>query len=243
MLILSVGMPRAGSGWYYNLMHDLVVAAGGTDARQIRSRYHLESILTEVNCNLGALTPRRLLLSLLPSVFGHTYVLKAHAAPTLLAKWLLRWGWMKAAYIYRDPRDALLSAYENGQRARKRGNRNAFAELIDFEHALRFMRQYVAISEQWLAIPWVLSTRYEDLLEEYPIEANRLAHFLGVDAAKAPIQAVIERYQPRSARKDQIGLHFRQGKVGRHRQVFGERELEILNQTFAPYLRARGYST
>ena len=62
-LILSVGMPRAGSGWYYNLTHDLMVAAGFQDGREIRKRYHLESILSEVNCNVGALTPHRLFLS------------------------------------------------------------------------------------------------------------------------------------------------------------------------------------
>ena len=67
MIILSVGMPRAGSGWYYNLTHDLVTATGGQDARQIRQRYHLESILTEVNCNIGALTPRRLVAISIPA--------------------------------------------------------------------------------------------------------------------------------------------------------------------------------
>ena len=36
-MILSVGMPRAGSGWYYNLTQDLVKASGGEDARIIRS--------------------------------------------------------------------------------------------------------------------------------------------------------------------------------------------------------------
>ncbi len=241
MLILAVGMPRAGSGWHYNLMHDLIVAAGGTDARQIRKRYHLESILTEVNCNLGALTPRRLLLCLLPSLFGYTYVFKAHAAPTPLAKWLLGRGWMKAAYIYRDPRDALLSAYENGRRAREKGNRNAFAELTDFEHALDFMRQYVAISEQWLAIPSVLATRYEDLLTDYESESKRLAEFLGLDPSVPQIQAVIERYQPHRSQEEQKGLHFRQGKIGRHRQAFQEQEVELLNRTFRPYLLAHGY--
>lgn len=241
MLILSVGMPRAGSGWYYNLMHDLVVAAGGKDARQIRTRYHLESILTEVNCNIGALTPRRLLLSLVPSLLGDTYVFKAHAAPTPLAKWLLQRGWIKAAYIYRDPRDALLSAYENGKRAREKGSHNAFAELIDFEHALEFMRQYVAISDQWLAIPEVLATRYEDLLANYDHEALRLVSFLSVDPANPQIQAVLQRYQPQRAQEEQKGLHFRQGKIGRHRQAFSEAELEILNQTFRPYLSAHGY--
>lgn len=223
-------------------MHDLIVAAGGKDAREIRSRYHLEPILTEVNCNIGALTPRRLLLALLPSLFGKTYVLKAHAAPTPLAKRFLQKGWIKAAYIYRDPRDALLSAYENGKRAREKGNYNAFAELIDFEHALDFMRHYVAISEQWLAIPEVLATRYEDLLSDYETEALRLARFLGLDPSGPQIQAVIQRYQPHHAQEDQKGLHFRQGKIGRHRQVFSEIELEILNRTFQPYLLAHGYS-
>lgn len=241
MLILAVGMPRAGSGWHYNLIHDLTVAAGGVGARQIRKRYHLESILTEVNCNLGALTPHRLLLCLLPSLFGNTYVFKAHAAPTALAKWLLRRSWMRAAYIYRDPRDALLSAYENGRRAREKGNRNAFAELTDFEQALDFMRQYVAISEQWLAVPSVLATRYEDLLSDYESEANRLAQFLGADPSFPQIQAVIERYQPQHAREEQKGLHFRQGKIGRYRQAFKEQEAELLNRTFRPYLLAHGY--
>ena len=55
MIILSVGMPRAGSGWYYNLTNDLILATGGQDARQIRKKYHLGRILTEVNCNIGTL--------------------------------------------------------------------------------------------------------------------------------------------------------------------------------------------
>ena len=92
MIILSVGMPRAGSGWYYNLTNDLVVASGYQDGRQIRKRYHLQNILTEVNCNIGALTPRRLLAVLLPSLMGNTFVIKAHAAPTPFALRLILMG-------------------------------------------------------------------------------------------------------------------------------------------------------
>jgi hypothetical protein len=36
MIILSIGMPRAGSGWYYNLTNDLMLAAGAQD-RQVAS--------------------------------------------------------------------------------------------------------------------------------------------------------------------------------------------------------------
>jgi hypothetical protein len=32
VIILSVGMPRAGSGWYYNLTNELMLAHGAQDA-------------------------------------------------------------------------------------------------------------------------------------------------------------------------------------------------------------------
>ena len=66
MIVLSVGMPRAGSGWYYNLTNDLMLAGGAQDAHQIRQRYRLQGILTEVNCNIAALPARRLLAVLAP---------------------------------------------------------------------------------------------------------------------------------------------------------------------------------
>jgi hypothetical protein len=39
MIVLSVGMPRAGSGWHYNLIHDLMKTTGCADAREIREKY------------------------------------------------------------------------------------------------------------------------------------------------------------------------------------------------------------
>ena len=45
MMYLSVGMPRAGSGWHYNLIHDLMQTAGGIDTRIIREKYRLQKIL------------------------------------------------------------------------------------------------------------------------------------------------------------------------------------------------------
>lgn len=241
MMILSVGMPRAGSGWYYNLMHDLIVANGGSDARYLRKRFHLQAIWTEVNCNIGVLSPRRLLLSLLPAIAGYTYVIKAHAAPSLMAKLFLRWKWMQAAYVYRDPRDAMLSAYENGQRAREKGFTNAFASLVDFEHSLAFMREYVLISQAWLALPQVFQTRYEDLLTEYDDQVQKLCKFIGLDQNAPAILEVVDRYRPEQATTTQKGLHFRKGKIGRFREKYSPQEQEILNREFASYLQKCGY--
>ncbi len=241
MIILSVGMPRAGSGWYYNIMHDLVTAAGGQDARQIRQQYHLQGILTEVNCNIGALTLRRLLGVLIPSLQGNTFVIKAHAGPTSLARLFMRRNWMRVAYIYRDPRDAMLSAFDNGQRAIEKGRPNAFSHLTDFNKSLEFMQEYVGISEAWLAISQVLATRYESLKDDYDVETARLAAFLGLDCAVPAVQAVLERYRPEKARQGQQGIHFNKGKTGRFRERMTPEEQQILAQKFGPFLQKMGY--
>lgn len=249
MIILSVGMPRAGSGWYYNLTHDLVMAAGGRDARLIRQKYHLQRILTQVNCNIGALTPRRLLAVLLPSLLGNTFVIKAHAAPTPFAALLMRSGHLKAAYIYRDPRDALLSAMENGARALEKGRPNAFADWADFETALRQMQDYVRISEAWLELEPVLHTRYEQLVTQYDQEAQKLIEFLALkplpgvspEIWQEQLRTVVNRYRPAAPPPEQKGLHFSQGKIGRFRQKLTPEQQRRLAEAFGAYLARHNY--
>jgi len=65
------------------------------------------------------------------------------ANPIALA--LVRLGLIRPTYIYRDPRDALLSAMENGRRAVEQGRTNAFTPLVDFDVALDFMLSSVRV--------------------------------------------------------------------------------------------------
>jgi hypothetical protein len=241
MIILSVGMPRAGSGWHYNLTKDLMLAGGAQDANLIRQRYHLEGILSEVNCNIGALTTRRLLAVSAPALLGNTFVIKAHARPTPLARSFMRIGLMKSTYIYRDPRDAMLSAYENGQRARREGRTNAFSQLVDFDSSLAFIKDYVQIWEAWMACDGVLHTRYENLLTHYNDEAARLVDFLPIDADAEALDPIINRYRPESAQGDARGLHFSKGVIGRFREKWSDQEQEILQRELGPYLDRMGY--
>jgi hypothetical protein len=239
-------MPRAGSGWHYNLIHDLVVAAGYQDGREIRRRYHLERILTEVNCNIGALTTKRLLPVLVPALLGNTFAIKAHSSPTPTALRLMRMGLMRTTYIYRDPRDAMLSALEYGQRARASGHQNAFAQLETFDDALAFIQQYLDVWDAWINQPGTLCCRYEDLLEDYDRQMNLLLKFLPLDADHPiddpKVQAVIEQYRPEQTRRtDQRGMHFRQGKIGRFREKFSPEEQYVVNRTFEPFLAQMGY--
>jgi hypothetical protein len=241
-IILSVGMPRAGSGWYYNLTHDLLVAAGFQDARRIRERFHLGGILTEVNLNIGALTLRRMLMVLPPAMLGNTFAIKTHAGPTPPALFLVRRGLVKPTYIYRDPRDALLSAYEYGRRARENHRENAFARLETVEQALDFMRAYVHISEAWLACDRALHVRYEDYLKDYDSQALRLAVFLGLQGNTPELSQVFDRYRPERGSPDQKGWHLSKGKIGRFREVFNDRQKDMFVQVFGTYLEKTGYS-
>ena len=240
-LIVSIGMPRAGSGWHYNLIHDLVVASGGKDARWVRQRYHLQSILTEINCNIGAFTAKRLIPVMIPALMGNKFVIKAHAGPSSLALRLIRNRKIVPTYIYRDPRDALLSACEYGQRKREIDRSGAFSDLETIEQAVEFMKEYVSISESWLICEQVLQTRYEDLLLNYQSEAAHLAAFLGIDPSEERTEAIIERYQPQKGHSDQVGTHFGKGKIGRYREKLTTNQQNLCREAFGAYLEKMGY--
>lgn len=241
MIVLSVGMPRAGSGWHYNLIHDLMQTTGCADARDIRSRFHLEGILTEVNCNVGVLSARRLALVAIPALLGNTFVIKAHAAPTSASHLLSTLGLLRVTYIYRDPRDAMLSAFDYGQRALTTGRPNAFSHLTDFDRSLAFITDYVRIWEKWTREKDVLIARYEDLLTNYDAEIARLVEYLHLDGSQPEVREVTERYRPEKA-EGHPGTHFFKGKIGRFRDAYSVEEQKLLAKRFGPFLPKMGYA-
>ena len=223
MIVLSVGMPRAGSGWHYNLIHDLMATTGCSDAREIRQQFHLEKILTEVNCNIGVLSLRRLAMVAVPSLIGKTFVIKAHAGPTVWSWLLSHNGVMRITYIYRDPRDAMLSAFDYGQRA--------------------IAKDYLKIWNAWMGQDNILKARYEDLLTDYDAEVARLIDFLKLDDDRPAVRKVVEQYRPGKTESGQQGLHYFKGKIGRFREVYSPEQQQIMAEQFGPYLRRMGYES
>jgi len=240
MIVLSVGMPRAGSGWHYNLIHDLMETAGYIDARDIREKYRLQGILTEVNCNIGVLSARRLGMVTLPALAGNDFVIKAHAGPSSSSRLVQSLGLMRITYIYRDPRDAMLSAFDYGQRALQKGRPNAFSHLTDFEKSLEFIMEYIRIWEKWMSEKNVLIARYEDLLTNYDEEVTRLVEYLKLDGSRPEVQKVTEGYRPGAA-EGQQGLHFYKGKIGRFRESYSAEQQEVLKNRMGDHLSKMGY--
>jgi hypothetical protein len=226
MIVLSVGMPRAGSGWHYNLIHDLMKTTGCADACEIRERYRLQNILTEVNCNIGVLSARRLGMVMI--------------GPTSSSRLLSTLGLLRITYIYRDPRDAMLSAYDYGQRALAKGRPNAFSHLQDFQKSLEFMMEYVYIWDKWMQEKNILHARYEDLLTNYETESTQLVGYLKLDGGRSEVRAVIEQYRP-GVGDGQQGLHFYKGKIGRFRDTYNEEQQAIMKDKLGANLARMGY--
>ena len=240
-LLVSAGMPRAGSGWYYNLLQDLVESSGGQNARQVRKKYHLERFLTEVNCNISTLGFHRIIPVLVPTLFGNKFVVKTHAGPTDFARYLIKNKRIFVIYIYRDPRAAMLSAFEYGQRSISNQKSNAFSHLNNFEEAAEFMSFYVKIWDAWSIIEHVLVIRYEDLLSNYHAAIEKTAQFLGIELDNTRSKKVIQHYRPGKGTPDQRGTHFSQGEAERFRREFDPDQLEHFSQMFEPSLLRMGY--
>jgi len=176
-----------------------------------------------------------------PALLGHTFVIKAHSAPTIWARALAQGGLMRILYIYRDPRDAMLSAFDYGRRAVEKGRPNAFSHLTDFNKTVTFISEYVQGWEQWILLPGILKTRYEDLLTRYDDESGRIVRFLELDAHSQPVQTVIEKYRPSGQAQGQQGTHFFKGQIGRFRERYSPEEQKQLLEKFGPTLKKMGY--
>ncbi|MFC1922204.1 sulfotransferase domain-containing protein [Chloroflexota bacterium] len=242
VLILSAGMPRAGSGWHYNLIHDLVVASGGEDARSIRKQYHLQRYLTEINCNISTLNPHRLLPVFLPALMGNKFAIKTHAGPSMLVHWLQRKEAISIIYIFRDPRAAMLSAYEYGRRALANNRPNAFSQLTTLDSAGDFMNLYIRIWRAWSKLDGILLVRYEDLVHDFDVEIERLMEYLGMTFNNGDAEPVLYQYRPERGNAERKGTHFSKGQVERFRDVFTSAELERFTTMFEPDLGCMGYS-
>ncbi len=243
MILMSVGMQKSGSGWYYNLTNDLLIAVGYQDVRDIRRKFRLSFILRQYNCNIGKPNFLKLGLVSIPHFFGNTFVVKTHSNPTTVLRYLMSRGIIKATYIYRDPRDVAISAFEHGQKIRNMGQDHTFAKLQTMEASIHYTRELLAIWEKWMDCQHVLKVRYEDLLSNPINELNRLAEFLSLDVSGVDMSKIAAKYQKDKLNTTLEGaLHFNKGCAGRYKDVMSKKELSLCQKLFGSFLEGMGYA-
>jgi hypothetical protein len=245
MIVLSVGMQKAGTAWYFNITNDLLQAVGHQDIRELRSRYHLQRFMTERNCNIG--TPRmlKLLFVSLPHWFGNSYVVKTHEGPTSALLWLIDRGAVKATYMYRDPRDVALSAFEHGEKIRRSGavSSTGFDRLTTMESAIVFASGLLPVWRQWEASGRALLVRYEDMRINPYREGERLVKHLNIDVPQEALRSIIEQYEIKNGSTESLPhpLHFNKGITGRWMEVFTASQRKLSQERFGELLPEMGY--
>lgn len=233
MIIVSASAPRSGSVWYVNMTNDLLVAAGYADALAIREQYHLEDLMQPFFVQ-GKLRYTKLMRLLVPRLFGHTYVFKTHEYPTRGLRLLTRLGLFRSTYIYRDPRDRLVSLMNF---ARKQGADES--DQVLFERTLGHVQKAYAQQQAWAQHPHTLLTRYEDLIEDTTGELQRLADHLGVQVSADAIATIVARYD-RTNNQRQFS-HLNVGGSGRYRNALTATQIARVHQLIGDDIQALGY--
>lgn len=249
MIVISAGMQKSGTVWYYNLTNDLLTAAGFDDGRVIRESYGLQDLIGQRNGEVGVITPTILEQLQVPCREGHSYVIKTHKRPTAKLQELLRSGGLKAAYIYRDPRAVALSAFEHGKYMRAQGILRPFGWILSLELGMLYARMLTSVWRYWRQVDRetgkVLMCRYEDLVADTVGETGRLAEYLSLQAAPKDITRIVERYSRVSLRSDRQlrgALHYVHGKPERFRQIFSRWQMRFANLVLGKRLEEMGYS-
>ncbi|MBN1264744.1 MAG: sulfotransferase domain-containing protein [Anaerolineales bacterium] len=239
-VILSAGMVKAGSAWYFNMTNDLAISAGWDDPRQIRTAYGLKFLLTEANVNMGKLTFFRFLLVMYPHIiFGRQYVIKTHYAPTPIVKSWISKRKVLTTYVYRDPRDVIVSTMDHSKRVRERGIPSAFTPYNTLEKTLPLIKENISRWRQWRDTPEALLVRYEDLLQDTRGELDRLCEHLGFDVPESAREEIVSRYTARKT--EQSNLHFHKGVAGRYIKNLTEDQISLIEDQIGDSLQEMGY--
>lgn len=161
MFVLSAGMPKSGSGYIYNPLNETLILAGKADARELKKKYELQSHMRWYNNNIGALYPPVLFKLLEVSKKEGAFVVKTHAHSSIFHKLFLKMGWLKTIYIYRDPRDVLVSAQDSGKRMAAAGKtEHPFTKCIEFESCLNEVAKWIKSCKTYLHTKGILIVRY-----------------------------------------------------------------------------------
>lgn len=234
MFVLSASASRSGSRWYFHLTNTVLKLAGKADSFVICEKYKLPFV--NANAYLNEIQWYKLLCLSLIALAEDTFAVKTHSGPTRTLRLLSQVAQVKITYIYRDPRDRVLSALEQGARSRENGD-NLFSSIHSLEDAIKHIKSSYRILTQWQQLHSVFFVRYEDLVDDPVGVMFNTAQFLNLPIDKARVEQAIALVGERQNTR-QVGYY----KGGtRYQNGFSNAELDQINEALHQEILGFGY--
>lgn len=242
MLIVSAGMQKSGSAYLYNLLNGLLIAAGQADSHEIRRRHPLDGLVRGKNNHfLGQLYFGRL-FALWRRTREGSFVFKTHEGPRWGLRLLQALGGARVTYIYRDPRDALLSVMDYAEKFVRNGQTDhPFARYVDFEQALAAVQDWLVTCEAYRAFPHALIVKYEDLLAAPQETLKKCEAFLGISISDEAREQLLWTHNRENPGADAKALHLNKATAFRYRTEMSPERLARCGEVLGKDLDRLGY--
>ncbi|PKA82141.1 sulfotransferase domain-containing protein [Ulvibacter sp. MAR_2010_11] len=241
MIVISAGMQKSGSAYIYNLINDAIISTGYPDARKVKDKYRLNKIMKWHNNNIGPLEKKILIKLVLISLKEGKFVVKTHSGPSKFHNILLSLGIVKTVYIYRDPRDALLSAQEHGKKIIENGDNHTFAQMVGFNDAFDNVKSWTNIFKSYKKNDGALLVRYEDLMDHPLVEMQKICRYLNLNVTEEIIEKILVKYDRKNPDANMTGLHFNKGVTYRYRNELTEKQIDRFSKEMGIVLEEMGY--
>lgn len=234
-------MQKSGSAYFYNVINELLVENGNTDARRIKVNYNLQDMLKWHNNNIGQLSLYKLFRLWRISNRESTFVVKTHDGPKRLTNLLSRLGMIKIVYCYRDPRDVLISAVDHGKNILKGGESHTFANMVDFDTALTTVKAWLGVWKKYADMPGVLMLKYEEMMEQTIESTQAIEAFLGVSVSSEKRAEILWKFSRDNSDGDRTGMHFNKAKIYRYKTEMTQAQKVKSQAAFHDYLSMMSY--
>lgn len=242
MLIISAGMQKSGSAYFYNIINELIAKSrSGKDARQIKHDRKLDDLMKWHNNNIGELTLVKLIKLWRISVQDGMFVVKTHGSPTLSASILSRLGLIRVVYCFRDPRDVLLSAIDHGNQILENGDNHTFANMVEFDKAVQNVKYWLGIWKRYAAMPGAMTVKYEEMMHDPVGVTRKMEEFLDIQLGSEMRQEILWGFSKNNSEADRRGMHFNKARTYRYRTDMTERQKARCKEEFGDYLEVMGY--
>jgi len=241
MFILSAGMQKSGSAYFYNIINELLIKAGSKDARKIKEERGLDDLMKDHNNNIGELSLTKFKMLYQISIEEGTFAVKTHRGPNQFIRDLSEQGMIKIIYSYRDPRDVLISAIDHGKKILAEGDDHTFAKIVRFDKACHSVINWLGIWEKYADMSGIMMIKYEEMMKNPAANITLIEDFIDISLNTEQREEIVWNFSKDNPDGDRRGMHFNKAKIYRYKTEMSREQKKKCEIEFGNYLEAMGY--